>query len=126
MNTIATNPKLAALTGLILILPIGILLPTIFLEIESIEIVLKSVLTSDGNQPNTFGFAYMLLGMLALPVALSISVWSTLRKTGDGKRHVYAVNLVVAGIAAALMVPTWGALAEEIYRCDVLRIPNCD
>ena len=120
------SPKASACISFLLALPMGILLSAIVFEIQPIEMFLKSILTNDGSQPNTFGFGVMIGSLLFLPVALAVSLWPMLLKRADGKRRYYMINLVVAAAVLALMVPTWGALAEEIYRCDVLHIPNCD
>lgn len=68
----------------------------------------------------------MIAGLLALPVAFVVCLSPVLRKGADGKRHLYIVNLILVAIILVLMVPTWGGLAEEVYRCDILQIPNCD
>lgn len=120
-----THDRRAALIGFLLALPMGILVLAIVLDMEFIETILKSMLTNDGDRPTAFGFAYMAVSGLLLPIALGVSLWP-MRKNKDGKRSVYVLNLVVAAIIVALMIPTWGGIAKDIYRCDILGIPNCD
>lgn len=115
-----------ALVALLLAFPIGLIFSAIVFEWQMVESALKSLLTNDGDQPNMVGRIIMLSGLLALPVALGVGLWPMVRKAQDGKRHFYIANAMVTMLVAALMVPTWGELAQEVYRCDVLQIPNCD
>ena len=55
-----------------------------------------------------------------------LGAWPMLRRDINGDRHFYALNLAVVAVALMLITLTWGALAEEIYRCDIQGIPNCD
>jgi hypothetical protein len=120
------SPKASALIGALLALPMGILIPAVAFELWPIESALKAMLTIDGSQPNALGSVVIFGGLLALPVALAVSVWPMARKGADGRRRLYVVNLALAAVIVALMAPTWGGLAEEVYRCDILQIPNCD
>ena len=123
---VSMTPRLGAIWGLAMAVPIGLLLLVVALQIEPLGALLRSVLTDDGVQPNALGRVYMLGGLLLLPVALVVSAWPMVRRGADGRRHVYAANLAVVGVVAILVVLTWGALAEEVVRCDVMGIPNCD
>ncbi len=120
-----THHHRAALIAFLLALPMAILVLSIELDIEVIENVLKSILTNDGDRPTALGFAYMAVGLLLLPVSLVVSLWP-MRKKKDGKRPVYILNLVVAACVIALATPIVAGLAKDIYRCDILKIPNCD
>jgi hypothetical protein len=119
------KPNRSALIAFLLTLPIGILLSAILFKISAFETFLKSFLTNDGSTPNIFGFIYMIGGLLALPAGLVITLLPML-KPKKGKRRFYILNAAVAILIVILMIPTWGELAGEIYRCDVLHIPNCD
>src|SRR5687768_8415541 len=116
------GPKSSALIGFLLALPMGLLVPAVVFQIEPIEVVLRTILTNDGSQPHAAGFTVMIVGLLALPVALAVSVWPIARKGADGRRRLYIVNLALAAVIVALMAPTWGGLAEEVYRCDILKV----
>ena len=116
-----------ALAGLALALPIALLLGTIVFAIDPLETALKAIFTDDGDQPNVLGRIYMVGGLAALPVALVVSLWPVLAGgIGRARHRLHLANVAVALFVVALMAPTWGALADEAYRCDVLRIPNCD
>ncbi len=116
----------SALIGMALAVPIGLLFAAVFLDLEPLGALLRSILTDDGNQPNVLGRAYMLGGLLLLPLAMAVTTWPMIRREADGRRRVYAANLAVAAFVGVLMLVTWGALLEEIVRCDVMGIPNCD
>lgn len=115
-----------ALIGLALSVPIGLLFLAIVFELEPLQIVLRFLLTADGDRPNAIGFIVMYGGFLVLPLAFALSVWPLLQKTREGKRRFFILNFAVAVLVLTLMVPTWGSVVEEVYRCDVAQIPNCD
>jgi hypothetical protein len=48
------------------------------------------------------------------------------QKGSNEKRRIYVVNLILGAALLLIFVLIAGGLLEEIYRCDVLRIPNCD
>lgn len=123
---VSMTPRLGAAWGLALAVPIGLLLLVVALQIEPLGALLRSILTDDGVQPNALGRVYMLGGLLLLPLALGVAAWPMIRRGADGRRHVHAANLAVVAVVAVLVVLTWGAFAEEVVRCDVLVIPNCD
>jgi Na+/melibiose symporter-like transporter len=127
MNTLSRiSPTVSAVIAFLLTLPIGVIFSAIVFELRPIETALKAVLTNDGNQPNTLGYSIMIGGLIALPFALFFAVYPMFMKDDLGKRHFYLLNAVITAIVLVLMFYTWGALAEEIYRCDILGIPNCD
>lgn len=115
-----------ALAAFVLALPMGILFPAIVFELMWIAHAVKSILTTDGNQPSVAGSLFIYGGLLALPIAFVIAVWPMLTKDAMGKRNFYVVNFLLAVVIVVLMVPTWGGLLKDIYRCDILQIPNCD
>jgi hypothetical protein len=42
------------------------------------------------------------------------------------KRRSYAVNLFVCAVISIPVVTTLYGIGDEIYRCEVRRIQNCD
>jgi hypothetical protein len=67
----------------------------------------------------------MLVGLLLLPVALGVTTWPMIRPIDD-RRRLYVANIAVAAVIGLLIWVTWGELAVEVVRCDVMGIPNCD
>ena len=94
----------SALIGMALAVPIGLLFAAVILDLEPLGALLRSI----------------------LPLAMAVTSWPMIRREVDGRRRVYAANLAVAAFVGVLMLVTWGALLEEIVRCDVMGIPNCD
>ena len=45
---------------------------------------------------------------------------------GGRKRRLYAVNLFVCAVISIPMVTTLYGIGDEIYRCEVRGIQNCD
>jgi hypothetical protein len=120
------SARLSAFIACLLLLPAGIMLASIVFHIEAVETFMKSFLTEDGETPSVLGRAYMLFALLALPVSLVLAVWPMLRKGANGQRSFYLANALVALIALILLVPIVFGIGEEVYRCDILKIPNCD
>lgn len=77
--------------------------------------------------PHTSAREYVLLFvvMFLILVGAFVAARPLLRKA-DGTRRFYAVNAVFAAFLCLAFVVLSGALGTEIYRCDVLKIPNCD
>jgi hypothetical protein len=120
------SPRSAGLVALILALPIGLLLAAVVLDVRPLGDAFRSVLTDDGLQANALGRAYMIGGLLLLPIAAVLATWPMLRRSAVGRRRVYPLNLAVLATIGVLIWLTWGELAVEVIRCDVLGIPNCD
>jgi hypothetical protein len=124
MKNILTNPRSAALTSLLLSLPLGLLLLILFSDIEPLITAVESVLTVDGI-PNVLGRIVLFGGMLLLPVAFVLNLQPMMkRERPEEKRRLYTINLVVGAVILLLITVTWGALlVDQIYclrgiRCD--------
>lgn len=67
---------------------------------------------------------FIVLG--CLPVGAWIAARPLFDKTPDGTRRIYVLNALVAVFMVAVFVVLSAGLGADIYRCDVLKIPNCD
>jgi len=88
--------------------------------------VVRDLLTLDGDRPNVLGWSVIVGGLLLLPVAFVITLLPMLRKGPNRKRRVYAVNLLVCAVIAIPAATTLYGIGEEVYRCEIRGIPNCD
>lgn len=70
---------------------------------------------------------YIIFAVLALGfIGGVVTLVPLFRKDVNGTRRFFVFNALV-GIALILFFTVVGyALGEEIYRCDILKIPNCD
>jgi hypothetical protein len=125
MKTTISNPRSAAITSLLLSLPLGLTFAAFMLDIEPLTKVLNSLLTIDGQQINVLGRIVIYGGLLLLPLAFVLNLRPMWRKEGpEGKRRLYLINLIVGIGILVLIIFTWGGLlVEEIYclqgiRCD--------
>jgi hypothetical protein len=118
---------LAAIISLILSLPLGLTFVAFMFDIESLVIPLNDLFTIEGQQGqiNTLGRIVIYSGLLLLPVAFVLNLRPMLKREGaEGKRKLYALNLIIAVGILLLIIFTWGGLLlEEIYclreiRCD--------
>ena len=66
----------SALVALLLFLPIGILLPSIWLDIA----VVRDLLTVDGDRPTALGLTLILGGLVLLPVAFVVALLPMMRR----------------------------------------------
>ncbi|HEY8168837.1 MAG TPA: hypothetical protein VIF84_08980 [Candidatus Limnocylindrales bacterium] len=124
-RSLRMRPRTAAIVGLVMAVPIGLLFLAVIVGLQPLGDALRAVLTTDGSQPNTLGRVYMLVGLLLLPVALGVTTWPMIRPIDD-RRRLYVANIAVAAVIGLLIWVTWGELAVEVVRCDVMGIPNCD
>jgi len=127
MKNMLASPKSAAITSLILAMPLGIIFVTFMFDIEQLAKLLNNQFTIQGQQGdiNMLGRIVIFGGLLLLPVAFALNLQPLLRKEGtDGKRRLYVLNLIVGAAILLLIIFTWGGLIlEEIYclrgiRCD--------
>lgn len=101
-------------------------LPAVVFGLEPLGAILRETFTSDGTTLTTVGGLFVYGGLLALPLALVISLLPLRHKGPDGKRRLPPWNVAVAVVALVLLLPLIYELGKDFYRCDVLRIPNCD
>jgi hypothetical protein len=129
IKNILANPTSAAITSLILAMPLGLTYVVLMFNIEPLARVLNNLFTVDGQQGelqiNMLGRIVIYGGLLLLPVAFAFNLQPLLKREGiEDKRRLYAINLIVGAIILLLIAVTWGALlVEEIYclrgiRCD--------
>ena len=126
MTWIAANPRMAALVSLALALPTMLIYTTVALDIDALERPILSVLSSDGTQPNAFGWAFMAVSVLLLPVAFVVNLLPMIRRSGpERRRTVTALNLIVAAILLFYLSRTWGEFLIEEINCR-MGVPSCD
>ena len=125
MKNILANPTSAAIISFVLALPIGFLRLALGSDIEPLFRPIEAALTVDGSQPHALGLTIICGGILLLPIAFLLNLWPMLKIEGpEGKRRLYAINIIVGVVILLLILSTWGGLiVEEIYclsgiRCD--------
>lgn len=109
------------LFGFLAILPFFILNTLIATRYEPI----LSLLRPDGHTSifeQVLLFSTLLLMLMGGIVALSPNV----QMSEDGKRHLYPLNIAIGAMLIIVAVVLIYAFGTEVYRCDVLGIPNCD
>jgi len=129
MKGILANPRSVAITSLILAMPLGLTYVALMFNIEPLARVLNNLFTIDGQQGeiqiNMLGRIVIYGGLLLLPVAFVLNLRPLLRKEGsEGKRRLYALNLIVGVAILLLIIFTWGGLIVEKIYC--LRGIRCD
>ena len=127
MKNILASPRWAAITSLILSLPLGITFVIFMFDIDPLVKPLNDLFTIEGQkgQINTLGRIVIYGGLLLLPIAFALNLQSLLKREGpEGKRSLYTINLIIGAAILLLIIFTWGdLLVEEIYclrgiRCD--------
>ena len=127
MKAILANPRLAAITSLILSLPLGLTFVAFMFDIEPLAKPLDDLFTIEGQQGqiNTLGRIVIYGGLLLLPIAFALNLQPMLKRgVPERKRSLYTINLIIGAAILLLIIFTWGGLIlEEIYclrgiRCD--------
>jgi len=121
MKNIASNPKSAAVVGFLFALPFLILNTIVGTRIEPFVSLIRP-----GAHTGPFEYVLLFIVVLLIPVGAFIAIRPMLQKGVDGKRKFHLINVTLAAIMLVLFVIISGALISEIYRCNVLQIPNCD
>ena len=117
----STNPRVAALVGTGFVLPFLIANAIVGSQIEPFFSLIRP-----GSETSPWEYVLLAVVLLLIPVGALIAARPMLRRNADGTRHFFAVNAVVATLLAAAFVMVAVGVGSDIYRCDVLGIPNCD
>lgn len=126
IQTLITNPKRAALASFLLALPLGFFYAVAVFRLEPLDSTFRALFTRDDTKQNLLGLITILSTMVLLLPALVISLLPMWQKRSDGKRSLHVVNLLLAGAILMLITLTWGGMIEDLIRCDILHIPQCD
>lgn len=121
MKTITTNPRSAAFIGLLFVVPLIVLNKIVGDRIEPFFSLIRP-----GIHTSPLEYVLLPIVLFLLPVGAFIAVRPMLRNGAEGKRKLYPVNGILAVLLLAVFVLISVAFGSEVYRCDVLQIPNCD
>lgn len=115
------NARAAALKGGLFILPFIAANAIVGNRIEPFFSVIRP-------GPHTSAFEYVLLfGVIGcMPIGAFIAARPLFERDGVWRRRVHVLNGIVAALMLIAFLSISFALGNEIYRCDVLKIPNCD
>ncbi|HXF62671.1 MAG TPA: hypothetical protein VNK95_13700 [Caldilineaceae bacterium] len=118
---IAAHPKAAALLGFLLMLPFVALNAIVGNRIEPFFSFIRPA-----GHTSPLELVLLFAVILLIPVGALIAGLPMLQRGADGRRPFYLVNGILAALLVAVFVLLALTLGEEIYRCDILQIPNCD
>ena len=116
-----TRPAVAAVAGGLCLLPFLAANAVVGNRIEPFFSLIRP-------GEHTSAREYVLLaGLLALVLAGAfVAAAPMLRRGDDGRRRFYPLNAALAlGLGLMFVAISYG-LGSDIYRCDVLGLPNCD
>ena len=121
MKNITTNPKSAAPIGLLFIAPFVLLHTIVGNRIEPFFSLIRP-----GIHTSTFEYILLFIVLFLIPVGSFIAIRPIFQRGAEGKRKFHLLNAVLAALLLIVVVMLFVGLGSEIYRCDVLQIPNCD
>jgi hypothetical protein len=119
--TLAAHPRIAAATGALMAVPFLTANAIVGNRIEPFFSLIRP-------GPQTSGREYVLLFVVVflLPVGAFIAARPMLRGEMTERRKIYFLNGIIAALLLVAFAMLSIGLGSEIYRCDVLQIPNCD
>jgi uncharacterized membrane protein YidH (DUF202 family) len=123
----STNPKAAALAGLVLALPLLLILAIAAFQIEPLHGLLKAWSTAeDGVRQTTSSFIAMLAAFLLLPVASLITLAPAVRSVRAGNSlSACRVNVPLGIGIMVVFIAILGVVFVDQLPC-FLGKPNCD
>jgi len=121
MKNSAANPKFAALTGLLLFAPFVILNTIVAGRIQPFFSLIRP-----GEHTSPQEYVVLFSAIFLILFGALLAARPMLQKGPDGKRRIYPLNGIVTAILLLVFVWLSAGLGSDIYRCDVLQIPNCD
>jgi hypothetical protein len=96
-------------------------LPFIFTNFV-VSLRIEPIYSFLGSFPSVRNSSFLpLILLLLFPVGAFIAIKPMLRK-----KKFYMANTMVALFLIVVFVVLFAVLGQELYRCDVLQIPNCD
>lgn len=121
MKISVSNPRVAAVTGLLFCLPFLVLNAIVATQMPPLFSMIRP-------GPHTSRQEYFLLPLvlLLMPIGAFVAIRPLLQKDDLGKRKLHIFNIVVAAILLGVFAILVYVLGEEIYRCDILGIKSCD
>lgn len=121
MDTFTSHPRSAAALGILLALPFVILNAIVANRVEPFFSIIRP-----GVHTSSVEYALLALALGLIPTGAFIAVRPVLRKASDGTRSIYLLNGVVAAVLLLMFAALAIGLGWDIYRCDFLKVPNCD
>lgn len=115
------SPRASALVGGLLLLPF---LAANAIVGNRIEPFFSFIRPGSHTSQLEYGLLAVVLG--CIPVGAFIAARPLFDKTVQPTRRMYLVNGTIAACMFVVFVILAVGLGSDIYRCDVLQIPNCD
>lgn len=69
---------------------------------------------------------FPLLLLLLFPAGAIVSLYPMLSKGKDGRREISILNGILSALLLAIFMFIFIPLAKDMYKCQILQIPNCD
>jgi len=115
-----TRPAFAALVGTLSLLPFLAANAVVGNRIEPFFSLIRPALHTS---PREYVLLAVVLPLIPVGAIATRPMW---RRTEGGKRRFYPINAALAALLCLVFVAVSVGLGSDIYRCDVLGIPNCD
>ena len=115
------KPARAALSGVLLLLPFVAMNAIVANRIEPFFSLVRPAIHTSPRE-----YVLLMMVLILMPVGAFVAARPMREIGADGERRFYAVNTVLATLLCIMFVVLSVALGSDIYRCDVLRISNCD
>jgi hypothetical protein len=120
-KTKSVNPNLIALLGLTFSLPFLFLNAIIGNRIEPIfSFIRPDIHTSQ------LEYLLLLTSVSLLPIGGAIAIRPVFQKTAGSNQKIYLLNYASSLVLFILFALLVIGLGSDIYKCDILKIPNCD
>ena len=127
LKNILTNPRAAALIGLLISLPLPLILLISTFDIEPLNSFIKSWFTeANGPRNSAFAIVYLIGGLLLLPLAAIITLRPVVRgmRAGAGV-SANPVNLLLGAAILIFITSITIVFIVDQYPCWI-GVPNCD
>jgi hypothetical protein len=117
---LSAHPWLAALLGALLAVPFVAVNAVVGHRIEPLFSVLRP-----GRHTSPFEYVVLTVVLVLLPLGAGVALLP-LRRAAHGRRRFPPLNLALAVLLVGAFALITYELGQEVYRCDVLGLPNCD
>jgi multisubunit Na+/H+ antiporter MnhG subunit len=121
MLTYLERPVTAALAGVLSLLPFVMANAIVSQRVEPFFSLIRP-----GTETSVQEMVLLAFVLLLMPVGAYVALRPVLRMGFDRRRSFLFLNVATAAVVLVVFGTIAIALGNEIYRCEILQLPNCD
>jgi hypothetical protein len=111
----------ALLIGVALFMPMFLMNLFAVMDIPTFDNMFRHVFSVDGFTLNPYGTLTIFILLLLVPIGGVITLMPMFQQ-----RKIFLLNLLVGLFMISVFAMFVYGMGHDMYKCDILKIPNCD